>query len=408
MKKSILLICLTLICQILFGQWEIITNGQYPDIQKIDFPTNEIGYACGKNFILKTIDGGETWNKIDVDYDFKTLDFPTELIGYAAGKDSTICKTIDGGLTWIKLNIPNLTSPFLNYNSVTFKNEDIGFIVGGGLSFEDLETWISDGYILKTINGGETWNYIYTWTEMKYIFIIEGTNTVYAAGGTKPPWESEQILLKSVDLGENWIQIEDEIETPIISINCFDEQNIILNGCLSVYYSNDSAVSFNYFSFDTLYINDSYLINSGDFFLVGSNSNIFKYSKENSIFEKIIIENLDNDLFDIEMTKNKVGFIVGSDGLILRNTNITSIMQQEISDINISIFPNPTTDKITLNFQEFSEYEIKIYNSEKVIKSITIIGNKTDLNIANLPSGVYFIKIKSKAGGKWTKKIVKI
>jgi photosystem II stability/assembly factor-like uncharacterized protein len=50
----------------MFGQWEVITNGQFSDIQEIDFPTNEIGYACGENFILKTKDGGETWSKIDV------------------------------------------------------------------------------------------------------------------------------------------------------------------------------------------------------------------------------------------------------------------------------------------------------------------------------------------------------
>lgn len=411
MKKLILLICVTFLSQFLFAQWEVITNGQYPDIQEIDFPTNEIGYACGTNFILKTTDGGDNWNKIETDYDFKTIDFPSEMIGFAAGKDSTICKTIDGGLTWTQLHTPHLINTFLDFNSIVFKDENIGFIAAGGFETnEGFSIWNSYGYILKTTDGGKSWEYKNTWTGMESIFIIEGTNTIYAAGGIQSPWGPENTLLKSVDMGNDWTQIEGEIETPFMSVNCFDEQNIIVNGYYSIFQSNDSAATFSSFNLDTLHpeqIYDSYLINKDDYYFVGRNSSIFKFSFKNQTFQKILIDNLDNDLYDIVLVDNKVGFIVGSNGVILRNKTITSIRKQKENNINVSIFPNPAMNVVNLYFQEFSEYEIRIYNHEKLINSITLIGNKTDLNITNFPSGVYFIEIKSKAG-KWTKKIVKI
>ena len=117
------------------------SNGLY----SITFPSNNIGYAVGDNrYILKSIDGGISWNKISVENGVNSrltsVFFISDSIGFVCGM-SYFAKTIDGGETWL-----NLTPVNSNFTSVFFINETIGF-----LSSED-------NHIYKTNNGGNNWS----------------------------------------------------------------------------------------------------------------------------------------------------------------------------------------------------------------------------------------------------------
>ena len=115
-------------------------------LRSIHFINADTGWVVGelkygKGVILKTCDGGITWitqlNLSEVLYSAYFLDKNN---GWAAGKNGTILKTIDGGTNWIPQK--NITAN--NLYSVYFHDRNTGWIVG------------REGTILKTTTGGET------------------------------------------------------------------------------------------------------------------------------------------------------------------------------------------------------------------------------------------------------------
>lgn len=100
------------------------------------------------DIIKKTTDSALTWNiKYNSSFKISDLIFLDNNTGYACGADSSlngkVIKSTDGGETWFPLTIP--AAGYLT--SVAFANPDTGIIVGWGNT------------ILKTTNGGLSWSY---------------------------------------------------------------------------------------------------------------------------------------------------------------------------------------------------------------------------------------------------------
>ena len=69
----------------------------------------------------------------------------------------------------------------------------------------------------------------------------------------------------------------------------------------------------------------------------------------------------------------------------------------KISDKDIKMYPNPASDKITI--EGITKAEIELFNLQgQVIKAISVSGNKTSMDISNITNGVYSIKIKTDRG----------
>uniref|UniRef100_A0A7V3VUT0 T9SS type A sorting domain-containing protein n=1 Tax=candidate division WOR-3 bacterium TaxID=2052148 RepID=A0A7V3VUT0_UNCW3 len=102
---------------------------------------NELDYAP---MILKTTDGGVTWDTIPAPanaYYLRALDFVDNQKGWAVGRFGTIVHTTDGGNTWIFQTNPATTTLF-------------------DVDFSDTLHGVACGYniILYTTNGGQNWN----------------------------------------------------------------------------------------------------------------------------------------------------------------------------------------------------------------------------------------------------------
>ena len=72
-------------------------------------------------------------------------------------------------------------------------------------------------------------------------------------------------------------------------------------------------------------------------------------------------------------------------------TNIVTNINQ-IKNFETDVFPNPATDKITINAPAKSDIEI-INIRGQIVKKMTINDNNKDIDISNLSKGVYIIKI---------------
>lgn len=100
-----------------------------------------------RGIILVSKDGGTIWHQASVPTSahLNAVYFLNNQIGWVVGEDQIILKTVDGGLTWSYLfdaRNAKLKGPLLD---VRFKNENEGFAIG---VFNTL---------LRTVDGGQNW-----------------------------------------------------------------------------------------------------------------------------------------------------------------------------------------------------------------------------------------------------------
>ncbi|MBN8701700.1 MAG: T9SS type A sorting domain-containing protein [Bacteroidetes bacterium] len=79
----------------------------------------------------------------------------------------------------------------------------------------------------------------------------------------------------------------------------------------------------------------------------------------------------------------------------------------EESSMNVSVYPNPATDFVTIKVESTENTTATIYNYSGVaIRTIALTETETNVNISELPVGMYFIEVIAN-GNKEVKKIIK-
>ncbi|MBT8340023.1 MAG: hypothetical protein KJP07_08420 [Desulfatitalea sp.] len=111
----------------------------------VSFPTENVGWACGRwGTVLHTTDGGTKWKvqNSNTDYTLSSIFFTDPLHGWAAGNEGAIIHTTDGGNTWKQQKSP-----------VSFRLMKVHFVT-------PLKGWIvaERTHILSTLDGGRTWH----------------------------------------------------------------------------------------------------------------------------------------------------------------------------------------------------------------------------------------------------------
>ena len=79
--------------------------------------------------------------------------------------------------------------------------------------------------------------------------------------------------------------------------------------------------------------------------------------------------------------------------------NYANGLENIISPINtnVSIYPNPATNNLTIETTEKSEIEISNIAGQ-ILKTFNTTEKQTTIDVSNLPSGVYIIKAKTEKG----------
>jgi hypothetical protein len=72
------------------------------------------------------------------------------------------------------------------------------------------------------------------------------------------------------------------------------------------------------------------------------------------------------------------------------------IKDETAMSISLSVFPNPTTDNLTLQVQDFNN-EVLVYQlfdiQGKLLESKTVSSNQTQISMSGLQSATYFINV---------------
>jgi len=209
-KQSLCLILSAFICLISLAQnngWKIcnspVFNSRVDDIFMVNTQT---GYAvCGDGQIVKTNNSGEDWSLLIQDNSIycRSVEFINTQKGFVGGFPRTgittniLRRTTDGGATWTDLT--QQLHPRARKGICGLAIPDSNTIYGGGNWFED------SAYIIKSTDGGNTWNFIdmrpYATSIIDLFFINKDIG--FATGKGPQPLETA-IILYTTDGGVTW------------------------------------------------------------------------------------------------------------------------------------------------------------------------------------------------------------
>ena len=253
--------------------WEILNPRPVAgDVVSVDFPGEDTGYLitdCGR--MMRTTDGGESWSVMGLPYVSSgpwAVDFRTPESGWVLGGmdieepwRQVIYHTSDGGANWETWYLGNQFEPSF-INSLQFLDADHGW-AGGGAAIQAVtrpvvfrylggDGWVravlpegdgvclydvffssrnhgwavgQNGYIARSINGGETWERVDGGTELDlYSAYFIDPFTGWVAGGNF----RTALVLRTTDGGENW-QSPDESPAAnrICAVRALDEERAV-------------------------------------------------------------------------------------------------------------------------------------------------------------------------------------
>jgi photosystem II stability/assembly factor-like uncharacterized protein len=336
------------------------------------------------------------------------------------GVGNRIFKTIDCGTTWDTVFENNIDS--LGYNffckQISFLNEDIGYTVGG-YNISNVEP--GGAGILKTSDGGENWNLIWTHHHTdEYNYRLNSVHTV-----NKTAWAvgNSGIVVKSVS-PDSFRVLSVNTDLPLEDVFFSDENHgWIAGGYLNeqefqsiLIKTKDGGATWQEKQFSKYLINDMHFADSLHGWAVGndtsyidqwnpSNSGILLETWDGGDSWHVQVEGLSEPLTALHF-KDGFGWAVGGNGLVLRTDGVSWVNQNtgKTYPAKFSLsqnFPNPFNPVTAIGYQlsALSQVELSIYNllGQKIV---TLVSEKrkagyhrVQWDASGFASGVYYYRI---------------
>lgn len=364
-KLYFLLVAFFFFNSTLFGQdWKRMQSWGL-DFESITWVNGSLGFIGGENILIKTEDGGQTWQELNIPENtlINDLAFWDESIGFAIGDEGTILKTINGGLEWTKINSPTSNHLYsilvVDENSILLVGES-GLIFQSknhGESWEAIDSPVKDalrdiffidedtgyisgdgGIILKTENGGADFELLNSSSTVNMNSISFSSELIgYAAG-------SSGVILKTEDGGQNWRNLNSGVTTELKKIvpSPVDSRIILVVGeSATALKSSNSGTSFSKINLGTgnsRNLNDlSFMPESNQIMAVGENGYLIKSINAGNNYSTILA-GYKTHFSSVDFKTEKYGFIAGQNGSFYVTSNgATSLISRplpEQTDIN--------------------------------------------------------------------------
>jgi photosystem II stability/assembly factor-like uncharacterized protein len=369
----------------------------------VGYRINALNYSIGQ--VLKTIDGGNHWNKIyeastpqtpnPASYpDFNCVYFPTPNIGYIGSDYSIILKTSDAGQTWITQTVPEFSFD----TRMIYCTDSLTCFAGKALMFKTFDgglNWALDsnaspvddvsflspnrGYGLwsNTIDGGNNWSPQFfpiglSATYRTIFFINDSTGWAGGIGQGGSPNFNFGTIAKTIDYGQTWQQ-------------------------------ND-------FQYEMLQIRDIFFINDSVGWACGNGQSgnsrqIMKTVDGGLNWHKQFLNYTTNysAVTQMQCLNDSLCYAI-SGWQIFKTTNgggpMIGLGETENENFkNLSIYPNPGNDRIYLNGVK-ENCSITFYNSLGQIQNLSSSIDVSGLDISSLEKGFYMYLINDQLNGK--------
>ena len=435
MKRHLLILAAMLVSGVMQAQlvegWLEMPTGVTENLFGVAcIDKNEI-VTCGENGkIMKTVDGGETWTvKFEKEgYDMIHVAFADAQVGYACGDScwwnddnhkGVIMKTTNGGETWQEL--PNTEFVHLEWPD---------WIRSSDLCVVDEDTYYlitRDAVLWRTTDGGQSFTStpfefgmvkhceLFFEGETGYLVVIDGGIHIH----------------KTTDSGQTWSEVvtNGAYFDYLVVTHFFDKNHVEMYGYFSegtqnllvtedgfetVSYLNVECPIMDYYGMGNV-SHSKYTSNTYGCILIGmtltkgstdTNPYIMKDGWENCEWVKQGIPDCENngmvqcrDLYAVDGV-DTVFYIAAENGFVYKSAMIP-VSGLEENALQINVYPNPAKDRVAIEGIEVTE--VFVYNAlGQVVKTVH---DTNEIPVANLPQGVYLLRIADAEGKVYSNKI---
>ncbi len=312
-------------CSILFGQtWEAKDSGTDYILFDISIPAgqNNIAYAAGSQFttdnsegiIIKSADGGETWEMIYTGLNIQKIEFVTETKGFAVGYNGIFLKTTDGGNNWTPVSPAD---DIYVYHNIDFLNENHGFFMA--------VTTPGELVVYMTSDGGETWIQSENAPANAIVDIDYGdSTTLYAVGFNGS-------VNKSEDSGNTWSLVSPPGWAINVGVSFKNADNGFYAGEEGdLHFTSDGGATWTNGLFTGWHHFTALAYKGIQAFAGGTDEDLY-ISYDNGLnWENIYNGTGDSHLYEIAFFDNGYGLICGSQGTLIKFSPIFA------SDVTVS------------------------------------------------------------------------
>lgn len=375
--------------------------------------------------LIKTTDGGISWEIID-DLNFvKAMYFIDQDTGYVGGVQGNIYRTEDGGENWIIQSLDSINNSHVR--DIKMLSADTIFVcmsLNYGLYYS----------IFRSSDGGQNW-------EMIKQSDIESTLSMHFFNNgcgyiLEPNWASfSSKIFKTTDFGSTWLEIS-SIEGNTNIIYFIDTLQGFIGspgydfGTL-IHQTIDGGNTW-----EVIDTTDAHYITRFDFPdpSIGYFSGRYVWSKlpwglvEMSVdhgnsWDEIFFTN-DIMIYSLDYVGEDSGYVVGEgtfgyeDAFIMRtfDVEVSTEKNEYQKDFELFVTPNPFRQKTTIHYKLSKPGNVEItisdlYNSiveEFSLGYRSITDNTFEINLSTIPSGVYFLTLILDGEKQKTTKILKV
>jgi hypothetical protein len=385
--------------------WYSISVPTEANLLSIDFPTDQVGYMGGDGVLLKTMNGGLTWNHVEIlqaDFNLTTAStYVTDLHFFDANHGLMVLsewtglyRTVDGGSTW-EQEVP-ASSGFCRVKCLLFEDEDHGMLGGGGCFQSGLIDQYTEG-LWSVTNTDETFN-----SSELINGIARKENIVVAV-------TNDNRILRSVDGGLNFTATSHAFEDFNFTDVALMEDDVFratyaAENSFGIARSTDLGLTWEIDNeLTTFFYPDMYCLHrnaAGKGFIGGIEGNsgtsglIFSESENFWDFDAVA-----KPIRDIDSYADSVTWAVGDSGTVYVSVNPVLLGLSNPGTLpSLALFPNPCSNELFIDLNSISQvstFDVFDARGKRCTVSYTISDSQWKLDTRELNSGQYFLKIYS-------------
>lgn len=391
------------------GEWQHISSVQHKgDLRTLFFTSDRIGFlvecdptqsSWSSNFLLKTTDGGTTWDvSTSSELCSPAVFFVDSTTGYAATLGSAVGaqgvrRTTDGGEQWSMADTTVGTASSFAATALYFTSSSVGFAS-------------AEGAIAKTTNGGKSWVHSsYTPTSHIASMVFTSPTTGYAVGYDAPQ------ILQTTDAGATWHSRTDRYALlSVVFPSATRGYAVGWDG--TIVYTTDAGTTWHT---PTSTDGNQHTLRCVSCFrehtcvAVGDSGTVLFTTDGGTTWTRQDVPTT-RDLYSVACLDNNTCFAAGDGGTLLRATGVVATDVPPLPETvpSAQVFVHPATAVTTIRVPTpLDDAVLRVWNiaGQEMLSRDHLYGTAIDINTQHVPAGLYFFSIQQRDGniafGKW-------